>query len=283
MRYTLLRNMRDLSSMALQIILPLVVIVILGSTLSAGFEDEQSERRERNEPSRIDQGAHPTPYPIIHEHRPLRAMDYYAVTVTVMMVMFGVVYAADSVVEQRQGRMAGRLAMAGMDPGSGRLGVLIATTLTVVIQGLTIVLFTGLVLRVPWWDEFPGVVVVIAVVAFFAGTAGVLIGETIGSYGTPRVVMQTVVFFWTFIAGGFVRFPVTSPLVRFMRVSSPAYHANRALLAMLPGMRIPGGTGPGGTGQDAFAQALPSIGLLLLAAVVLSASTVAVQAYRRRL
>lgn len=290
-RHILLRNLRDLPSMALQIVLPLMVIVILGSTLSAGFAPGEAGEAgsagvaedvgATGGPSAAGEPGHRDPYPIIHEYRGLRSTDYYAVTVTVMMVMFGLVYGADSVAEQRRGSVADRLVPAGAGAASVRLGVWIATVLTVVLQGLTIVVGTALFLGVPWWHEFPGVVIVITVIAGFAGIAGVVAGEAVRSWAAVRVIMQAVVFFWTFIAGGFVRFPAASPFLRALRVTSPAYHANRALLAMLPGMGVPAGAEPGGVASGALVQALPSIGVLLLAAALLLTVALALPIQRR--
>lgn len=192
-----IRNLRDYGSMALQVLLPVAVVAILGNTLGN--------------------------------------VQHYTVVMIVLMVLFAIIYSGDSLVELRSSPVAVRFDLARVHPVEQHLAVWIASALTTTVQGVLIVAATGMLFQIPWMMHLPGVIAVIVVLSVCAAGGGILAVQVFPRWEQARSLLQALVFFWTFIAGGFIPFPATRRVVHLLRTASPAHYGQRALLALLTG------------------------------------------------
>ena len=262
--YTAVRQLRDTQSLLLQVALPILLIVLLGGALSDGLGIPGSPGTAEQTAERAPRLVEPE-VPVItrlatHNGLPLRATDYYAVTITVMIVLFGALYVSDSMHELRV--VTALRQIAGRSRASAITGVVLASTLTVWLQALLLAVVTRVGLNAAWGVRPLWLAMALLVVALFACTAGGIAALTVRSQSRTTLLLQVLIFGSTVAAGGFIPYTASAGALRLLRRATPSHAAHRALFGLIHA-----------AGADGAANPLPGVvthalGRLLLATLV---------------
>lgn len=162
------------------------------------------------------------------------AMDYYAVTMLVMFMMYGTTYAVFGMKECYLGPTGSRIHISPISRAQHYLGLVAANLMTVMFQGIIIVAFTWTVFGVNWGNN-PSLILflllITATTAIGLGTAIVMITrDEILSGNIVNILVPAM----TFLAGGFFRInPPPGSWMGTLQYLSPNYLAQTALFTAI--------------------------------------------------
>lgn len=133
------------------------------------------------------------------------AIDYYAVTILVMTLMYGSLYAAHGVAEDFLENMGKRLRSTPARSMSLYIGNMIGFVAVVFIQGLILIAFTAIVFKANWGDNLPMVLFIafsLTVLSTALGMSASLLTRD-RKVGTSLISLFVPLF--TFISGGYAK------------------------------------------------------------------------------
>ncbi|SMP63506.1 ABC transporter permease [Anoxynatronum buryatiense] len=164
------------------------------------------------------------------------AMDYYAVTMMVMFIMYGAIYSVYGMKHCYLGPVGKRIASTPLLPGQHYWGLVLANLTTILMQSVIVVLFTRTVFGVNWGTNalLVGVIILLAgLVATGLGTALVMIVQDETLAGN---IINVLVPAMTFLAGGFFRINFSDgSWISYLQYLSPNYLAQTALFTTIYG------------------------------------------------
>lgn len=156
------------------------------------------------------------------------AMGYYAVTMLVMIIMYGAMYSAYGLKQSYLANIGQRIKASPVRPFEQYIGLIIANVVTVFTQALIIIAFTHFAYDVSWGDNLPLVLLIVfimVVVAIGLGTMAVMVAKE-----ESRAIsfLNLIIVIFTFIAGGY--FKVSMPgILGYVQYLSPNYLAQTAI------------------------------------------------------
>lgn len=156
------------------------------------------------------------------------AMQYFAVAMTLMLIMYGTQYGSVSVAEDYLGTMGRRLKLSPMSPIEQYMGKIIGLSLMVFIEAVFIIFFTKFIYGVNWGNNYPLLFVIIMTYAVLANTLGALITIITRNPTISDVACISVIITFTFFAGGF--FVMDFGWFKYISLS---YYANVAINALI--------------------------------------------------
>lgn len=160
---------------------------------------------------------------------PISGMDYYAVTMLVMFIMWGIFSGAQSLTEDLFTPMKTRIYSAPVGKFNYFLGKSLGVFATFFVQILVIILFTRWVYGVTWGQNLGSILGVSMVLSFVAIIIGIAIGLSTPSETASAMIINGFVIISTFVAGGFFPLEMESPFFRVIRSLSPNYHAQQGI------------------------------------------------------
>ncbi len=164
------------------------------------------------------------------------AMDYYAVTMLVMFMMYGTTYAAFGMKEGYLGPVGSRIGITPIRRSHHYLGLVAANLVTVMLQGAIIITFTHVAFQVNWGNNLP----LIFGLVFLTGTTAIGLGTAIVTITRDEILagnmINILVPAMTFLSGGFFRFnPPSGSWMAALQYLSPNYLAQTALFTTIYG------------------------------------------------
>lgn len=162
------------------------------------------------------------------------AMDYYAVTMLVMFLMYGAAYAVFGMKECYLGPTGHRIHITPISRSQHYLGLVAANLMTVILQGVIIVTFTRMVFGVNWGTNLP----LIFFLLFLTGTTAIGLGTAIVMITRDEILAGNIVNIlvpaMTFLAGGFFRInPPPGSWMGSLQYLSPNHLAQTALFTAI--------------------------------------------------
>lgn len=162
------------------------------------------------------------------------AMGYYAVTMLVMMAMYGAIYAAYDMGQNYMEPVGLRVMSTPVRPWEQYAGTVLANLVTVYLQGLIIIAFTYLAFDVYWGPNLPLILLIVFVhvtLAVGLGTMAVMLTRDIAR---ASGLLNILVVALTFLAGGY--FEVNLPgSFQWGQYLSPNFLAQTALFNTIYG------------------------------------------------
>ena len=156
------------------------------------------------------------------------AMGYYAVTMLVMMAMYGSIYAAYDLGQSYMEPVGLRVMCTPVRPWEQYAGAILANLVNVYLQSLVIIAFTHFVFGVNWGPNFPMILLIVfvhVVLTVGLGTMAVMLTRDI-SKASGLLNILTVAL--TLLAGGY--FEVNLPrALGWAQYLSPNFLAQTAL------------------------------------------------------
>ncbi len=156
------------------------------------------------------------------------AMDYYGVTMLVMIIMYGALYSTSGMNESYLTSVGKRIKTTPIHRRELYIGLIASNVVTVFIQGLIVILFTRHVFGVNWGDNMPMVLLIIFVLVVLAIGLGIMVTMVVRDEMRATNLINIFVVFSTFIAGGYISINLPGVLAN-LRYLSPNYYAQTAL------------------------------------------------------
>lgn len=159
----------------------------------------------------------------------ISGLDYYAVTMLVMFIMWGIFTGAQSLTEDLFTPMKSRIYNAPVGKISYFLGKSLGVLGTFIVQILVIIFFTRWVYGVQWGPSLWPIFTISLMLSFVAISIGIAIGLLAPSETASATFINGFVVISTFLAGGFFPIEMESSLFRVLRSFSPNYHAQQGI------------------------------------------------------
>lgn len=171
----------------------------------------------------------------VNAARTPRSIDYYAITMLTMIIMYGSMVGLNAISAEKDRRTLSRLLATPATNMQILVGKLCGAFLTVVVQSLLVFGFSALVLRTEWGTDFPAVFAIILSQIFMMTAAGIGAGYLFKSGASGAALFQGVIPLFVFLGGGYVNLDdigVGGVMKTLMEIS-PVRWINRAIIEII--------------------------------------------------
>lgn len=189
------------------------------------------------------------------------AMSYYAIAMLMMVLLYGAEYGCSSIADDYFGVIGDRIKITPIKRYQQYIGKMLGMVVATTLQGLFIVLLSGLAYGANWGNNYLALLFNIFSMSAASVTLGACLCMIMRDGAKGQSMVSLLVIACTFLAGGFVKLDM-GPL----KFISPNYYAQTAMFNSI----YNGDTG----------IALQNIGILWL--FVIGASAVAILLSRRK-
>lgn len=164
-----------------------------------------------------------------------RAIDYYAVTMLVMTIMYGTAYGNLALKEEKQFNTNIRLASAPIRYWEIVMGKLMGSIVTVFMQAMIIIVFTKVAYKVDWGGNLWFIIFVCFSLALLSVGLGMMVSNLGKNPQATGGLLNFGVNIATFIAGGYFPASQMSPIFEKLGYISPNYLAQIAMFNTIYG------------------------------------------------
>lgn len=166
--------------------------------------------------------------PLSTQGKTPRAIDYYSVTMLVMIIMYGINYGTYAYEEDKFNHTDIRINISSINKVEYLSGKTIGNILTLFIQALIVILFTKYVYKANWNGSIWITLYTCFIISVFAFGFGMLISSLTRDNKLSNVIVSIIVPFFTFISGGYTPI-VKGRLIDILSNLSPNTLAQRAM------------------------------------------------------
>jgi len=131
------------------------------------------------------------------------AMDYYAVTMLVMILLYTGMNGMDLFGKSLLGDTGSRVRLAPISGATLVAGLLAASTVTSFLQGMVTFVFSGVIYGVYWGERIPLVLLTLFAVVLFSQALCILLVVLLRRYGPVMGAAQALFFLMTFVSKGY--------------------------------------------------------------------------------
>lgn len=165
--------------------------------------------------------------PMKSEDKP-SAMDYYAIAMLMMFLIFSAEYGCDAIAEDYLGVIGDRIKTTPLKPYQQYIGKMSGLCISSTLQGLFLVIFTKVLYDVNWGNNFPILLLIIFSMSCTAVALGSLMCMLTRDRARGQSLVSIIVIACTFLAGGFVYMDMGQ-----LKYLSPNYYGHTALTSMI--------------------------------------------------
>ncbi|WAM34162.1 ABC transporter permease [Caldicellulosiruptor morganii] len=158
-----------------------------------------------------------------------RAIDYYAITMLVMIVIYSIFSAVFVIESDSSQKTSVRLMISPANLNAVFLGRATGGFIFVYLQSFLIVLFSRIFFNVNWGSNLPLVLLIIFLYQVLIYTAGILLRSLVKRMEIINALVYTFATATTFVIGGYVRFFTDSEWLMKLRSVFPNYIAQTLL------------------------------------------------------
>lgn len=165
-----------------------------------------------------------------------RAIDYYGITMTTLIIMYGSMSGAFGINGEKTRKTGNRILTTPIKKYEFFIGKNIGAFVSLIIQLLIVIIFSRYVLRVDWGDS-PGIVfLIMASEAFMAIAMGVGAAFILKSEGAVSGVLNIMIPLMIFLGGGYVPLEQFNSQILFnIAKYSPVRWANDTIFKVIYG------------------------------------------------
>jgi ABC-2 type transport system permease protein len=164
-----------------------------------------------------------------------RAIDYYAVTMMVMTIMYGTSYGNFALKEEKQLNTSIRLASAPIKYSEVILGKLLGSIVTIFLQAMLIILLTKEFFNVNWGGNILFIMFVCFSLSLLAVGLGMMVSNLGKNPQATGALLNFGVNITTFIAGGYFPASQMGPAIEKLGYISPNFLAQQAMFNIIYG------------------------------------------------
>lgn len=166
------------------------------------------------------------------------AMDYYAVTMLVMISFYGSLYAVNGMAGDYLKNMKSRLRITPVSQLSHFTGKIAGTVVTVFLQVIVLFLFTKFVYNANWGSNYLMIALIALTLSILSVTLGITAVLAIRNAEAAHAVVLSVIPIMTFLAGGYMKFNIDTPLFNVLRKILPSSLGQTAFMNLIYGDSI---------------------------------------------
>jgi len=133
------------------------------------------------------------------------AIDYYAVTMLAMTLMYGTLNASYSMAEDKFENTYIRIKSSPTKAYINYLGKTLGTIATLLLEAIILIVFTKYVYHVNWGSNIPMILFLCSLFSIFATGLGIMSYAVINDAKKSEGLLNILVVFFTFISGGYVK------------------------------------------------------------------------------
>jgi len=146
-----------------------------------------------------------------------RAIDYYSVTMLVMILLYGANYGASEIQNLFYDHIGKRIKGTGITTFQHLIGVVFGAIFTILLQALVLVLFTKYAYGSNWGDNPLIVVGVMAALSIFSTSMGIFFMALTGDDRKASALISIVAPIFTFVSDGFYKMGISNnPIVKYV-------------------------------------------------------------------
>ncbi|KEJ03453.1 ABC transporter permease [Clostridium botulinum A2B7 92] len=165
-----------------------------------------------------------------------RGIDYYAVTMLTMTILYGTAVGAMSIASEIKRRTYKRLICSNTSPLKILFSKILASFLVIAFQSFLIYLFSKYILGTNWGNNKLALISVVASLIFMAVSAGVCIANTVKNEGVMSIIIYMFVPVLTFLGGGYIPLnTIGSKMLNSVSNISPLKWSNDAIFKIIFG------------------------------------------------
>lgn len=176
--------------------------------------------------------------PISTDGKRPAAIDYYAVTMLVMILMYGTQYGCHGIGEDYLETKGKRVKSTPIKPYEQFIGIALGHIFTVMCQSVVLILFTKYVYKVNWGSNMAGILLISFTLSVLSIALGILFTVLLRDRMKASAVISLLVPIMTFLAGGYVPLNVGDSVFARIMYISPNYLAHTALFNTIYGQPI---------------------------------------------
>ncbi|MFZ5354123.1 MAG: ABC transporter permease [Bacillota bacterium] len=158
-----------------------------------------------------------------------RAIDYYAVTMLIMTMMYGTLYGGQAITSDKHKNTYIRLNTAPIRQSELVIGQVLGTIVTLFLQAVILIAFTKLAYKVDWGTSIPFILFVCISIIILSVSLGIMVFKLFGNPNAANALLSIMIQIFTFIAGGYVPIDILSSTLEKFSVLSPNYLAQQAI------------------------------------------------------
>ncbi len=186
------------------------------------------------------------------------AVDYYAVTMLVMTILYGALYASAGMSEDFLEPVGRRIRSTAIGPWSLFTGKVLGVVFTLTWQIALLILFTAFVYDVNWGSQPWAIAGICLSAAMFSTALGVMAVTVVRDGRIAANILNSLIPLFTLVAGGYIRIDYPGAVFAFLQRLSPSFLVQTALFNSIYG---------GGTQQTMmYVAVLWSLTLVMFAA-----------------
>lgn len=159
-----------------------------------------------------------------------RAIDYYAVSMLIMTMMYGCMHGCSTMAEEQFYKTEIRLKSAPIALYQIHIGKVAGTIAALILDGIIIILFTKYVYKADWGNNMPMILFACLTLAVMASGLGVASFMIIGNERKTRTMLSILVPLSTFLGGGYLPIKDMSVIIEKLSYASPNYITQKIML-----------------------------------------------------
>ena len=163
------------------------------------------------------------------------AMDYYAVTMLVLFIMYGSMYSAFGMSESYLDAIGQRIKGTPIHAAEHYIGLVSANIITVFAQAMIVVTFAKFVYNVNWGPNIPMVLLITFILVLVANGLGAMVIMLIRNETQASLILNVIIPVFAFIAGAYFKFPFQGNIMPVLQHLSPNYLAQTAIFNTIYG------------------------------------------------
>jgi ABC-2 type transport system permease protein len=163
-----------------------------------------------------------------------RAIDYYGITMTTLIIMYGSLYGGFGIIAERTKKTGNRILTSPIKKYEFFIGKNIGTFASLIFQLLIVIIFSGYVLGVDFGDRPEVVFLIMASEAFMAIALGIGAAFIFKSEGVISGVLNAMIPLMIFLGGGYVPLEqFNSKVLLSIAKVSPVRWANNTIFKVI--------------------------------------------------
>lgn len=158
-----------------------------------------------------------------------RALDYYAVTMLVLTLMYSANYGCGELEDMFFKDMGKRIKTTSVKNYELILGIILGTISTLVLQALVLVGFTKFAYGANWGSNPLMIFITILVLSILSIAIGVMFTTVIGDSNKASSLLGIIIPIFTFVSGGYVKLSIDNAVFTKIKYYIPNELAHTAL------------------------------------------------------
>lgn len=169
----------------------------------------------------------------LDEKRQPGSLDYYTITMMTMILLYASMTGFWSVRSDMEQKTAYRTLCAPVRGYELLTGKVLGCTIVTLVQGLVVILFSGLVLNAYWGEDLVTVTLLLLSQSIMAVSMGVGLAYLFKNGAAGNGILNTIVPIFVFLGGGYVPLNVMGSTFENISSISPVKWINSALFRMI--------------------------------------------------